>query len=80
MPASLSIKEVPDDLLEALRARARRNHRSIQGELMDILESAVRPRPFRAAALWRQVQTLGFSTAADAAAIVREARDERAGD
>jgi hypothetical protein len=47
---------------------------------MDILESAVRPRPFRAAALWREVQTLGFSTAADAAAIVREARDERAGD
>ena len=80
MAVSLSIKEVPDELLAALRARAQRHHRSIQGELMDILESAVRPRPFRAAALWREVQALGFSTAADAPAMVRETRDERTGD
>jgi plasmid stability protein len=77
---SLSIKDVPDDLAEALRMRARRNHRSIQGELMDILESAVRPRPFRAAALWREVQALGFNTPADAAEMVRESRDERSRD
>ena len=38
MPVNLSIKDVPDDLAESLRERARRNHRSLQGELMAMLE------------------------------------------
>ena len=37
---NLSIKDVPDDLAEALRQRAARNHRSLQGELMAIIERA----------------------------------------
>jgi hypothetical protein len=65
------------DIVEALRARPKRNHRSIQGELMDILESAVRPKPFRAEALWQDVQALAFTTPADSAALIREARDAR---
>ena len=31
---SLSIKDVPESLLEAMRQRAARNHRSLQGELL----------------------------------------------
>ena len=38
---NLSIKDVPESLAEALRQRATRNHRSLQGELMSIIESAV---------------------------------------
>ena len=41
MPSNLSVKNVPEPMLEALRARAARNHRSLQGELMSILEAAV---------------------------------------
>lgn len=37
----LSIKDVPEAWAEALRQRAARNHRSLQGELMAILERAV---------------------------------------
>ena len=37
---NLSIKDVPDELAEALRQRASRNHRSLQGELMAIIEQA----------------------------------------
>lgn len=37
---SLSIKDVPESLLEAIRRRAARNHRSLQGELMALLEAA----------------------------------------
>lgn len=37
---SLSIKDVPEPLLEAIRRRAARNHRSLQGELMALLEAA----------------------------------------
>lgn len=36
---NLSIKAVPEPLTEALRQRAARNHRSLQGELMAILEA-----------------------------------------
>lgn len=37
---NLSIKGVPDPIAEALRARAARNHRSLQGELLDIVTRA----------------------------------------
>ena len=77
MAVSLSIKDVPDDLADALRERAAFNHRSVQGELMHILESAVRPRPFRAEALVRQIRALGFSTPADATKFIRQDRDRR---
>lgn len=40
MSVNLSIKDVPDDLAERLRRRAARNHRSLQGELMAIVEQA----------------------------------------
>lgn len=38
---NLSIKDVPEELAEALRQRAARNHRSLQGELMAIIHEAV---------------------------------------
>ena len=37
---NLSIKDVPEVLAQALRQRAARNHRSLQGELMAIIERA----------------------------------------
>ena len=40
MSLSLSIKDVPDAIAERLRQRAARNHRSLQGELMAIIEQA----------------------------------------
>jgi len=77
MAVTMSIKNVPDDLAEALRERARRNHRSVQGELMSILEAAVRARPFQALELRREVAALGLRTSADAVRFVRETRDGR---
>jgi len=38
---NLSIKDVPEAWAEALRQRAARNHRSLQGELMALVEQAV---------------------------------------
>lgn len=43
--ANLSIKDVPESWAEALRQRAARNHRSLQGELMAIVEQAVGVTP-----------------------------------
>ncbi|HTQ15001.1 MAG TPA: Arc family DNA-binding protein [Rhizomicrobium sp.] len=41
MPVNLSIRDVPDAIADRLRARAKRNHRSLQGELMALLEQSV---------------------------------------
>jgi plasmid stability protein len=41
MPVTLSVKNVPDELAERLRRRAAGNHRSLQRELLSILEAAV---------------------------------------
>jgi plasmid stability protein len=45
MAVNLSIKDVPDELAELLRRRAARNHRSLQGELMAIIEQAAHGEP-----------------------------------
>lgn len=37
---NLSIKGVPEEIAKALHARAARNHRSLQGELLDIVTRA----------------------------------------
>ena len=39
--ATLHVENVPDELYEALRARAKRERRSIAGEVIRILEHAV---------------------------------------
>lgn len=40
MAVNISIKSVPDELAQRLRERAARNHRSLQGELLAIIEKA----------------------------------------
>lgn len=41
MSVTLTIKQVPDELAERLRALAARNHRSVQGELLHTLETMI---------------------------------------
>lgn len=51
MATNLSVKNVPEALAAKLRERAERNHRSLQGELMAILEQALgAPAALRAGA------------------------------
>ncbi len=47
MPVNPSIKNAPDDVVQRLRERAAGNHRSLQGELMAIIEDAVKPAKYR---------------------------------
>ena len=78
MPVNLSIKNVPDDLAAGLRARAARHHRSIQGELMAILEEAVTPdRRLSASEVLKRVRDLRLSTPSEATAMVRADRNAR---
>jgi plasmid stability protein len=76
VPVTLSIKNAPDDVVQRLRQRAKQHHRSLQGELLAIIEEAVRPGyPLSPAELVAEVRQLGLRTPDEAAGIIRADRD-----
>ena len=75
MPVNLSIKNAPDDVVRRLRLRAERNHRSLQGELMAIIETAVAEPRLSPLQLLAEVRRLGIKTSDDSVAIIRADRD-----
>jgi plasmid stability protein len=78
MPVNLSIKNVPEEIVERLRDRAKRRHRSLQGELLAIVEAAVeREGPLTPLEILAKVQGLGLETRSESAEIVRTDRDSR---
>jgi len=78
MSVNLSIKNVPDQLAEQLRQRAAASHRSMQGELMAILEQALEEdRPLAPGDVLAKVRELGIRTAPESAADIRQDRDGR---
>ena len=75
MTVTLSIKNVPDDLAQRLKERAAQNHRSLQGELMAILERAEPPsRSMRE--IYEMVQASGVKTPSNSARLIRQDRDD----
>jgi plasmid stability protein len=78
MSVNLSIKNVPDKIAEQLRKRAAKNHRSLQGELMSIIESAVvENETMTPSELLRDIRSLGLSTPSESRDMVRDDRDAR---
>ncbi len=75
--SSLTIKNIPEEMLSLLRERAKRHHRSLQGELMLILEEAIAPTKISLDQVQRRVEELGISTGDDSTRWVRELRDAR---
>ena len=76
---NLSIKNVPESVVEKLKARAARDHRSLQGELLHIVKSAVDDeRPVADA--WRvlaEARRSGLVSPDESTAMIREDRDGR---
>lgn len=78
MPVTLSIKNAPDEVVERLRARAAQHHRSLQGELLAIVEAAVSPAPHLTPdEILTEVRRLALATPAEAADIARADRGRR---
>ena len=79
MPVDLSIKQVPDDVTERLRQRAKRNHRSLQGELRAILDEVTNTPPrLTMRELHERAQARGrVDTGEPMLQTVRRMRDER---
>jgi len=76
MPVNLSIKNVPDDVAERLREQAKRNHRSLQGELLSIIEAAVPSgQQLSVHEVRERVRALGIQSDTDSTPIIRADRD-----
>ncbi|MGE5157965.1 MAG: FitA-like ribbon-helix-helix domain-containing protein [Gemmatimonas sp.] len=76
MPVNLSIKNAPDEVVQRLRQRAERHHRSLQGELLAIIEDAAfSEQSLSPAELLAEVRRLGVRTPAESANIIRADRD-----
>lgn len=75
---NLSIKNVPEPIVQRLRERAKLRHRSLQGELLSIVEMAASEGGFLdPASLLAEVRRRGISTPSESVRMIREDRDGR---
>jgi antitoxin FitA len=83
MSVNLSIKNAPDEVVDRLRKRAKSHHRSLQGELLAIIEEAAsawppdQQRTLTIEELAAETRKLGLSRHDEAARMIREDRDNR---
>jgi plasmid stability protein len=78
MPVSLSIKNVPEAIVDRLRERAKRNRRSLQGELLDLVERAAQEAPIPSArTVYERIRNLNLPKGPSSVAIIRKMRDAR---
>ncbi len=78
VPVNLSIKNVPDEVAAKLRQRAKINHRSLQGELLALLQDSVETASkLSARELLQLVRDTGLRTPREATATIRAIRDAR---
>lgn len=78
MPVDLSIEAATDDGVRRLKERAARSHRSLQGEMMAILEDAVRePRSLTVDEALAEIRRRGIHSPSDSVEIIRADRDGR---
>lgn len=82
MAVNFSVKNVPDEVADWLRARAKANHRSLQGELLAVLKMVARgpgPPKISVEEALARIKALNFSTPDESTQIVWELRDARYG-
>jgi plasmid stability protein len=77
MTVTLSIKNVPAALVKRLKRKAAIHKRSLQGELIAILEEAASPSRLTVDELWQKARRLGPPTPGDSTKMIREDRDAR---
>lgn len=77
---NLLIRNVPVKMLSALKARAKKNNRSVQAEVMEILDSDAKSAEAEAN-FWRLSEKirkkLEGTIQSDSTELIREARDSR---
>ena len=87
MPVTLTIMDVSDALAALLRSRAAAHERSLQDELMEIIQAAttseatdIAARPWLTLSeVWEASRNRGISSTDESTKIIREMRDSRNG-
>jgi hypothetical protein len=72
---NLSIKNVPVEKVELLKRRAKSNHRSLQGELLALIDQATAAPKLTVDEFVAKVRASGLKTAGDSVRMIREDRD-----
>jgi len=76
MAVTLRVENVPEEVAARLEERAKKSRRSLQGELLRILEKAVAEEDrLTATQVLEKVRSLKLKTPAESAAFVRQDRD-----
>lgn len=77
--SSLTIRNIPQEVLDRLKERARQHRRSMQGEILEILEVASQAPIQRLSArqVVERVRALGVATPAESVELLRADRDGR---
>ena len=73
----ISIKNVPERILVRLKAQAKKNQRSLQQELLIILETAVELKGSTLEDVNSLVTASGLRTGSESVQFIREDRDAR---
>lgn len=81
---TIQIRDVPDNVYEQLASSAKKNHRSVRGEILHMLESAYAGYPTATAEdLYRQISAVReeisqkYGVAPSSVSLIREDRDSR---
>lgn len=74
MPMTVLLENAPDDLIQSLQQRATRHDRSLDAELVAIVEAAAQTSPHDILA---EVRRLGMPVTESSVDIIRAARDGR---
>jgi antitoxin FitA len=78
MGINISIKNVPEEQVEILKQRAKLNHRSLQGELMAMIElmtAKALQKTMTIEELSENGRRLGLKTPSESVQMIREDRD-----
>ncbi len=80
MGVNISIKNVPAEKLKKLKLRAKRNHRSLQGELMAIIDRII-AEPAEGHMTFDEavaaIRKIALKTPSESVRMIREDRDGR---
>lgn len=74
---NLTIENVPEELVERLRARSHRHLRSLESEVLAVIEDALKPKRLTIEEAYQKVRALGLQTEGDSTEIIRHDRDSR---
>lgn len=76
---SLTLKNIPQEKLEKLKIKAQEHHRSLQGEMMSIIDDALSsPKSvLTPAEAYARAKALGLGGPNESTRMIREDRDAR---